>query len=71
MLARAEELIGHLDRLEQEHYRLRGNLLSDGNTHDPRGELIHPSTIEGLLALACQRVACMVGDMATINGKVG
>lgn len=68
ILGRAHELLNHVDNLERENSLLRGSLFGVGSVDQPKG--IEPSSLEGMLADACSRVACMVGDMATINGKV-
>lgn len=68
ILGRAAELLTHIGNLEHEHALLRGNLFANGEANAPRQA--EPSSLEGMLADACSRTACMVGDMATINGKV-
>lgn len=70
LLGRGEELLKHVAELEREHARLRGNLL--GLQESEVSSIPTPvTTIDGMLARACQQVACLVGDMATINGCVG
>lgn len=71
MLNRAEELLKHLSELDREQSRLRSNLLGVQVEAASNGIEANPTTVEGMLRLACQRVACLVGDMATINGRIG
>lgn len=69
IVGRAQELLNHIGNLEREHSVLRGALFGEGADAEGRGPIIN-SGLEAVLADACTRVACMVGDMATINGKV-
>lgn len=68
ILASASELISHIGQLEHELGILRSNLLSGGQIGEAAPEC--GTSIEAMVSAACTRVACMVGDMATINAKV-
>ncbi len=70
MLAKAEELLKHVTALEQEHSRLRENLLGPYPVVDGLGAPEQASLFQ-MIYSACERVACLVGDAATLNGRIG
>lgn len=69
LMSRAQELLSHIGSLEKEQAQVRGALFGWGlpDNDSSRPEF---STVEAILTDACQRLATLVGDMASINAKV-
>ena len=71
-MAKTEELLKHISALEQEHTRLRQMLLGAfPETADNGMKQAGQISLDQMLFMACQRVASLVGDVATINGRIG
>lgn len=70
LTSRAAELLNHVNSLERKIYVVRENLFGQSCAESGTKQGIEPSTIEGMLADACFRIASLVGEMATINGKI-
>lgn len=68
MLGRANELLNHVSDLERHVCAVQSDLFgmvpSDGSQPEP-------PTLDGMLAGACERVASLCREMATIRDRVG
>src|SRR5690242_9589105 len=71
LMAKSEELLKHISNLEQEHGRLRSMLFGPVPESGQANCKASVSSVADMISLACHRVACLVGDAATLNGKVG
>ena len=70
LTTRTEELLKHLYQLDQELVLMRTALF--GPMVSSMGETDKPDdSLADMLATACRKAACMVGEMATINSKIG
>lgn len=65
---RLTQLLQHIGQLEHEHSIMRGSLFGEGETG--ANNKLEPTSIDGMCADACQRIASLVGDAATINGRL-
>lgn len=63
LCAQSTELLRHLTELENNIATLRGKLFGEGETGAAQCE---PSSIAGVLATACTRIASLVGETSTI-----
>lgn len=74
LIARAHEILRFVNELECLQHEIRLKLtgpypsVADGNSAD-RKRLDEPC-LEELLAMACTRIACLVGDQKSILGKI-
>ncbi len=67
-LGRANELINYVATLEGHTATLRSTLFGEG---EPGLEPDIPTSLDGMLADACNRVASLCGQLATIKQKIG
>lgn len=68
-LGRAQETLNHIATLEMHTSHLRSILFGEGEScNNPATE---PSTIDGMLAVACSRVALLCGEVSTIKSRLG
>ena len=67
--AMAAELLGYLHSLEHHMDATRDILFGSGEANNPAADK-DPQSIEGMLAMACQRAASLSGDLGTINNAL-
>lgn len=67
-LGMATELLNQIATLEMHSSNLRQAIFGEGESNPPRSE---PTTLQGVLADACQRAALLCGEMATLRQRLG
>lgn len=66
--ALASEMLGYVDRLESEMQALRSKLFGGDDCGRPAPN--KADSLHGMVLGACQRLSSLIGEAATINGKL-
>lgn len=69
LVARAVELIGHLGELSSNVETIRERLLGSSTSAD-MSKAHAPASLESMIAMACERVAGLVGETFTILNRL-
>lgn len=69
LVARAVELIGHLGELSENVETIRDRLLGSSTRAD-MSKTPAPASLESMIAMACERVAGLVGETFTILSRL-